>query len=1041
MSQRIRTVFYKKEILIFILELLLFTTSAQLDGSSLSVLWHDKCDDGDITCGSCCCNPLNSGILDEMTIDTTPVQALCLHDENLPGNLPRGTQTLKLLNSSFAEISKNALDPERLVNLTTLHVWKNRALKCIKNHSFSGFLSLRTITFENLPHLETVEKFAFENLPELRELRFKNTGLRIIPGFDGLSEYSILISPMKLIIEDSRIDRISTGSFETLPDRIKIVYVSWNSFLTTIEDYAFNGSAIAQLSLNDNKMLTKLHDRAFAGMRNLHMLSLRGTPISELPKDDLRHLVEIDLRRTPNLLRLSMREELPSLKVAELTYPYHCCSLNPYGFGSFFEQNAEEEQRDSFPCNDTEAGLSPVKSGFVFREREDNEINDTDPDPDYDQYIFPPMDYNHLNVSIPVNVHPNLDGSELVARSDETIDDDDGRSNGMWGKIFSSDGSWDDKDPEMSSSDDVSGSWGPPVQGIRPSTDLCYRDKNGNIVRDVYVAPIKCTPEPDAFNPCENVLGSNFLPVISWIVSALAIFGNFFVILVLSVVTFDKACSRHHNHLSVQKFLVLNLAIADMCMGLYLLIISGMDARSSGEYYKFGVEWQKGLGCKICGFLAIFSSQLSVYTLSVISLERWYAIRYAIQLDKRMKIGCARVCIFFGWVLAIVMATLPLVGINSYEKTSICLPFDISDNSGVVYVAVLLFIAIGAFFVDLICYIWMYASVRSVGIMEHRKRKGSVTSTKTGAYHGTTATADTVVAKRMAVLVFTNFACFFPISFFVLTAAAGHPLISISHSKILLVIFFPINSCCNPFLYAIMTKSFRRDLLAWFTSRGYCSNFAAKLNGAYWRRYSMEPGNSDKKEFKVRKTLQRILKHLTRRRSLPFDSDGSSSYRGDSKFSSSKRFSMRRESYNFCSSKTSGNNRNDHKSYRTYSDSEAREDGKSMTKLFRQALVSNNVPSSQSKSRLTKLMCFKSSTKDDTSRDSATVTSPEDAHSPLIDNVFIKQDSRANIDSRPTNYQYGRRSSRSRHSTTTIETRITVNGVNRDPEDICSTTV
>lgn len=240
----------------------------------------------------------------------------------------------------------------------------------------------------------------------------------------------------------------------------------------------------------------------------------------------------------------------------------------------------------------------------------------------------------------------------------------------------------------------------------------------------------------------------------------------------------------------------------------------------------------------------------------------------------------------------------------------------------------------------------------------------------------------------------------------------------------------------------VIFRSFRRDLLAWFTSRGYCSNFAAKLNGAYWRRYSMEPGNSDKKEFKVRKTLQRMLKHLTRRRSLPFDSDGSSTYRGDSKYSTSKRFSMRRESYNFCSSRTGGNNRNDHKGYRTYSDSEVREDGKSTTKFFRQALLSNNASSSRRKSsKMTKLICFKSSEKDDTLGNSAIATSPEDAHSPLIDNVFIKQDSRANIDARPTSYQYGRRSSRSRHSTTTIETRITVNGVNRDVEDICSTTV
>lgn len=151
---------------------------------------------------------------------------------------------------------------------------------------------------------------------------------------------------------------------------------------------------------------------------------------------------------------------------------------------------------------------------------------------------------------------------------------------------------------------------------------VCYIDSEGNKVPAIFRTRVECTPKPDAFNPCENVLGTEVLPVISWTVAALAIIGNFFVILVLSVVTCDRACVRQH-HLSVQKILVLNLAVADMCMGIYLLLISAMDARSSGEYYKFGVEWQTGAGCKVAGFLAIFSSQLSVYTLSIISLERW----------------------------------------------------------------------------------------------------------------------------------------------------------------------------------------------------------------------------------------------------------------------------------------------------------------------------------------------------------------------------------------------------------------------------------
>ena len=66
--------------------------------------------------------------------------------------------------------------------------------------------------------------------------------------------------------------------------------------------------------------------------------------------------------------------------------------------------------------------------------------------------------------------------------------------------------------------------------------------------------------------------------------------------------------------------------------------------------------------------------------------------------------------------------------------------------------------------------------------------------------------ADARVAKKMAVLVFTDFACIFPVCFFVLFALVDLPLVTISTSKILVVFFYPFNSCCNPFLYAILTK-------------------------------------------------------------------------------------------------------------------------------------------------------------------------------------------------------------------------------------------
>lgn len=48
------------------------------------------------------------------------------------------------------------------------------------------------------------------------------------------------------------------------------------------------------------------------------------------------------------------------------------------------------------------------------------------------------------------------------------------------------------------------------------------------------------------------------------------------------------------NDVTVPKFLMSNLAFADLCMGLYLLLIAAIDVHSMGEYFNFAFDWQYG---------------------------------------------------------------------------------------------------------------------------------------------------------------------------------------------------------------------------------------------------------------------------------------------------------------------------------------------------------------------------------------------------------------------------------------------------------------
>jgi thyrotropin receptor len=96
---------------------------------------------------------------------------------------------------------------------------------------------------------------------------------------------------------------------------------------------------------------------------------------------------------------------------------------------------------------------------------------------------------------------------------------------------------------------------------------------------------VKCYPAPDELNPCEDVMGSNWLRASVWIVVTLTVSGNLCVLVVLF---------SNRSELTVPKFLMCNLALADFCMGMYLLFIASIDLHSMGEYFNFAFDWQYG---------------------------------------------------------------------------------------------------------------------------------------------------------------------------------------------------------------------------------------------------------------------------------------------------------------------------------------------------------------------------------------------------------------------------------------------------------------
>ena len=322
-----------------------------------------------------------------------------------------------------------------------------------------------------------------------------------------------------------------------------------------------------------------------------------------------------------------------------------------------------------------------------------------------------------------------------------------------------------------------------------------------NISEYVKARLTQCSPTPDDFNPCEDLLGGNFLRAAIWFVIIFGVAGNGLVLFVFITYVIIR---RTKVKFFSMHFFYANLAMADFLMAVYLLTLASFDAHTMGHFSEYDVEWRTGPGCGFSGFCAIVSTMVSVYTLVVITSERLYAITFVMRRQQITKLF-AVVVMAFGWLFGIIMGMLPLVGVNRYDLVAVCLPFDTTSSSALTYIVFLLIITGLAFI-----YIAISYGIIFYQIIVKRNSKLVRYSRKSKQWK-----ADLRMSLRMFFLVITNFVCWFPIALVSLTAAFGVPLpgIDVPTAKIFVVFVFPLNACVNPFLYTLSTRVFKENFL------------------------------------------------------------------------------------------------------------------------------------------------------------------------------------------------------------------------------------
>ncbi len=328
---------------------------------------------------------------------------------------------------------------------------------------------------------------------------------------------------------------------------------------------------------------------------------------------------------------------------------------------------------------------------------------------------------------------------------------------------------------------------------------------------------IKCTAvdKRSPYLTCQRLLSDRVLMVMMWFIGINAVCGNVFVL--------GRKKDKNEKK-SVQTFLLSNLAMSDLLMGIYMLLIASADIYFGEKFPMRAEAWRSGITCRIAGALSIISSEASVFFLTVISIDRFINIRFPFSEYKLRKSSSAVWTILI-WLTSLTMGILPVVlagrSYKFYDNSHVCIGLPLaqiemfsknvtradidrgsfsnskytvtSKSLGYVpglYYGTAVFLGLNGvcFVVIMICYIVIIRSViksnKNAGLKKDLKDEMRMT-------------------MKIAAIVLTDFCCWFPIIMLGILVQFKILILPPSVFAWCVTVILPINSAINPYLYTI----------------------------------------------------------------------------------------------------------------------------------------------------------------------------------------------------------------------------------------------
>lgn len=313
----------------------------------------------------------------------------------------------------------------------------------------------------------------------------------------------------------------------------------------------------------------------------------------------------------------------------------------------------------------------------------------------------------------------------------------------------------------------------------------CPQVRGSGIHSDVCHAPT------DPLSSCSDLMGEEFKRALLWLAGLLAVFGN------LIVIVYRIRWTRPLLMKAYGMFVV-HLAVSDVIMGIYLLIIASADVYYRNVYVWYERQWRKHTVCQIAGFASMLSSEVSTSFVFFITVDRFLALKYPfsnVRLSRKMTI---MICSLI-WLLGCAIALVPLLPKFRYwaiySSNGMCLGLPLTSRrlpgwqfSSAIFIGfnfvMFLLIAIGQIYIYRIMAAANKVQRDLCGVANIRQQQ------------------DFAVARQLFLVAMSNFACWFPIAIMGFVSLSGYE-IGLSAFAWSTVLIMPINAALNPLLYTV----------------------------------------------------------------------------------------------------------------------------------------------------------------------------------------------------------------------------------------------